>query len=110
MKTPSEETLMAYADGALRTSARDALSHYLSRNGEAAAIVLMYRQTAILLKQAFEQPMWEPVVDRIPDAPPVGWWRRSLVWKRRNRPECSADTDMTSRNREGRKWSHESAD
>ncbi len=76
MMAPSEETQMALADDALGASTKEALTHYILRNGEAAAIVLMYRQTTILLKQAFERPMWEPVADRPPVAAPTGWWRR----------------------------------
>lgn len=78
MMAPSEETLMAYADEALGASASDAISRYLVRDREAASIVLMYRQTAVLLKLAFERPMWEPVPCRQPIAAPQGWWQQLL--------------------------------
>ena len=79
MIAPSEETLMSYADGELGASASEALALHLRRDGEAAAIVLMYRQTAILLELAFERPMWEPAVDRLPAAAPAGW--RQRLWR-----------------------------
>lgn len=79
MMAPFEETLMAYSDDALGPSARKALTRYLRRNGGAAAIVPMYRETALLLEQAFERPKWEPVATCLPVAVPTGWWQR--LWR-----------------------------
>lgn len=78
MMAPTEETLMAFADEALGAAASEAIARYLARDREAASIVLMYRQTAVLLQLAFECPMWEPVTCSQPVAMRRGWWQRLL--------------------------------
>jgi hypothetical protein len=60
MNRPSDEVLVAYADGTLDTATRAETESYLAADAHARALVEALRETGALAVQAFDQPMREP--------------------------------------------------
>jgi hypothetical protein len=73
MTRPSDETLMAYADGALPEAERIAIEAYLAQDEEARRIVESFRLTSALAREAFDDAISAPppadLVARILAAP-----------------------------------------
>lgn len=63
----SDEVLMAYADGALSEAEARAVEAHLAENAEARELVAAFRESAELAARAFDQPMTEPVSQRLID-------------------------------------------
>jgi hypothetical protein len=60
MTRPSDEMLMAYADGELDSPFfEQEVRAWLMHDIEARRLVLLFHQTVVLLCQAFARPMWE---------------------------------------------------
>lgn len=68
MENPTDEMLMAYADGALDAAQTAAVEAYLARNPHARDVVAKLREAARLAKAAFETPMNEAPPSRLVDA------------------------------------------
>lgn len=62
MTRPTDEELMAYADGTLDDSERAALARHLETDAEARAIVTMFQRTSALAREAFELPADAPAL------------------------------------------------
>lgn len=73
MTRPSDETLMAYADGALPEAERRAIESYIAHDEEARRMVESFRLTGALAREAFDEAMSAPppadLVARILTAP-----------------------------------------
>lgn len=76
MTRPSDETLMAYADGALPEAERIAIEAYLAQDEDARRIVEAFRRSTTLARAAFDEALAAPppadLVARILAAPPDG--------------------------------------
>lgn len=64
----SDEMLMAYADGELDADARAAVDAYLANVPDAAERLRVFQSTGRVLSDLFDQPMREPVPQRLLDA------------------------------------------
>lgn len=64
----SDEMLMAYADGELDGSASAAVEDYLANSPEAVERLRVFQATGRELSELFDQPMREPVPQRLIDA------------------------------------------
>lgn len=75
MTRPSDETLMAYADGALAPDERERIAAEIEHDPEALALVALYRRSASAVRGAFDEPLRAPLpgslVDMILAAPPM---------------------------------------
>ncbi len=65
MTRPTDEMLMAYADGALSEAERAEIAAALENDAEARAIVAEFRRTAEISRAAFADILAEPVPDRL---------------------------------------------
>ena len=94
MKRLSEETLNAYADGALEVGARTEVEAQLQTDAEARALLDRLRAADRLAIEAFAAPMQEPppqaLVDAILGAPAPGAADRDASLGRRPSPAWSA--------------------
>lgn len=94
MTRPTDEMLMAYADGALPEAERAEIAAALENDSEARAIVAEFRRTAEISRAAFADILTEPVPDKLvstvlgartPDANVVDMARarkpRSAMWR-----------------------------
>lgn len=74
MNRPTDEVLVAYADGKLSAAEAEAVEHYLARDDETRRFVAALTRSAELTRQAFDEPMREPtsksLADMIMAAPP----------------------------------------
>lgn len=74
MTRPSDEILMAFADGALPEDERRTIEAYLAHDEEARRIVESFQSTSALAREAFDEAMSAPppadLVARILAAPP----------------------------------------
>lgn len=67
MTRPTDEMLMAYADGALPEAERAEIAATIESDAEARAIVAEFRRTAEISRAAFAGILTEPVPDRLVD-------------------------------------------
>lgn len=67
MTRPTDEMLMAYADGALPEADRAEIAAAIENDAEARAIVAEFRRTAEISHAAFASILTEPVPDRLVD-------------------------------------------
>ena len=65
MTRPTDEMLMAYADGALPEADRAEIAAAIENDAEARAIVAEFRRTAEISRTAFADILAEPVPDRL---------------------------------------------
>lgn len=68
MSEVSDDMLMAYADGELRGEDDARIAAYVARSPEAARKVAVFKTTGKQLAGLFDQPMQEPVPQRLIDA------------------------------------------
>jgi surface antigen len=67
MSGPSDEMLMAYADGELDQASRARVEAYVAANADAAERLRLFSLTGRAIGQLFDQPMHEPVPQRLVD-------------------------------------------
>lgn len=68
MTRPTDEELMAYADGALDDASHARVGGYLATDAEARALVATFRRTAVLAREAFSPPLDEAPPKALVDA------------------------------------------
>lgn len=83
MNRPTDEILVAYADGKLPAADVDAVEAYLAGDDDMRQFVAALKRSAELAREAFDSPMREPpsksVADMIMAAPPHPAQRRKAV-------------------------------
>lgn len=83
MNHPDDETLMAYADGALDPERAREVELWLEKDGAAAKTVEAFRRTKTLVRDAFDRPMHErppqSLIDAILDTPVADRAERTIV-------------------------------
>lgn len=67
MTRPDDETLMAFADGALDAERHAEVARYLETDAEARALVEDFRRSAELVRGAFDEALAMPPNDRLVD-------------------------------------------
>ncbi len=68
MNRPSDETLMAFADGALEPEEMARIADYIETDAEARATVEAFRRSRELLSGAYDAALLAPVPDRLMEA------------------------------------------
>lgn len=83
MNRPTDEILVAYADGELPAAEAEAVEAYLAGDDDMRQFVAALKRSARLAREAFDAPMHEPpsrsVADMIMAAPPHPAQRRNVV-------------------------------
>jgi len=65
MKKLDDETLLAFADGELDSQQMEQVAAQLANDPEARETLRIFQESAALVKDAFAQPLHEPVPDRL---------------------------------------------
>ena len=90
MGKPSDEVLMAYADGQLDEQQSAAIRQAVATDEEVRERVDLFRQSTVLLQEAYDAPLREPVPQRLvdtvlnynPPSPPPGIGERLATFFR----------------------------